>query len=68
MELADDETTGAQIEITNYNPKTLKAASGVSLPANECIRLGLLLTEALGALHDHGLTHRDIKPSNIIFV
>ncbi|MGZ4984070.1 MAG: protein kinase domain-containing protein, partial [Chthoniobacterales bacterium] len=68
MELADDETSGAEIEITNYSPRTLKTNGGAPLPANECIRLGLLLTEALGTLHDHGLTHRDIKPSNIIFV
>jgi len=68
MELADDEVTGAKIDLTNYTPRTLKSADGVALPANECIRLGTLLTEALGALHDHGLTHRDIKPSNIIFV
>ncbi|MGZ5022586.1 MAG: protein kinase domain-containing protein, partial [Chthoniobacterales bacterium] len=68
MELADDETSGAEIEITNYSPRTLKTNGGAPLPANECIRLGLRLTEALGTLHDHGLTHRDIKPSNIIFV
>ncbi len=68
MELADDETSGAQIDLANYSPRTLKSNPAAALPANECIRLGLLLTEALGALHDHGLTHRDIKPSNIIFV
>ncbi|HMJ05812.1 MAG TPA: PEGA domain-containing protein [Chthoniobacterales bacterium] len=68
MELADDETSGARIEIKRYTPKTLKVASGAALPVSECIRLGLLLTEALEALHGHGLTHRDIKPSNIIFV
>src|SRR5947209_1672760 len=49
MELADDETTGPDIDITRYSPKTLKASA--PLPANECIRLGQLLTEALAALH-----------------
>ncbi|MDQ2659356.1 MAG: protein kinase, partial [Verrucomicrobiota bacterium] len=68
MELADDETSGSEIELTRYTPKTLKAADRAALPADECVRLGLLITEALGALHAHGLTHRDIKPSNIIFV
>ena len=68
MELADDETSGAQIDITRYTPRTLKVANRAALPASECVRLGLLITEALGALHRHGLTHRDIKPSNIIFV
>src|SRR5207244_7380868 len=36
-------------------------------PAEQSIRPGGVLTEALEALHTHGLTHRDIKPSNIIF-
>ena len=68
MELADDETTGADIDITRYKPKTLKTTERAALPVQECVRLGLLITQALGALHRHGLTHRDIKPSNIIFV
>ena len=38
------------------------------MPADECLRFGLLLADALGALHREGLAHRDIKPSNIIFV
>jgi serine/threonine protein kinase len=68
MELADDETSGAKIEVTRYTPKTLQSANRAALPVQECVRLGLLITEALEALHRHGLTHRDIKPSNIIFV
>jgi eukaryotic-like serine/threonine-protein kinase len=68
MELADDQVSGAEIEITRYAPKTLKADLGHTLPAEECFRIGLLLAEALGALHRAGLAHRDIKPSNIIFV
>src|SRR5262245_56343919 len=38
------------------------------LPFEQCVELGLSLTQALGKLHSHGLIHRDIKPSNIIFV
>ena len=68
MELADDETSGAEIDLTRYSPKTLRATNRAALPVSECVRLGLLITEALEALHRHGLTHRDIKPSNIIFV
>ena len=68
MELADDQVTGPEIEITNYKPKTLKAEVGHALPVEECLRVGLLLADALGALHREGLAHRDIKPSNIIFV
>jgi len=38
------------------------------LPLQECVRIGLVLAEALDFLHRQGLTHRDIKPQNIIFV
>jgi hypothetical protein len=70
MEVADDSTTGPEIDPAGYHPKTLKSLLDVRgrLPASECLDLGLSLTEALQALHDRGLTHRDIKPSNIIFV
>jgi serine/threonine protein kinase len=54
----------------SYIPRTLQseATTRGALPAEECIVLGLALTEALGQLHAQGLVHRDIKPSNIIFV
>lgn len=70
MELADDSTTGDQIDCSCYQPKTLKSLLDTRgrLPAAECLELGLSLTDALQSLHDRGLTHRDIKPSNIIFV
>jgi eukaryotic-like serine/threonine-protein kinase len=70
MELADDHVAGRNIDIVNYEPRTLKSdlARHKRLSANESIQLGLSLTEALEALHRHGLTHRDIKPSNIIFM
>jgi len=69
MELADDHVAGRKIDITNYEPRTLKSdlARHQRLSAEESIRLGSSLTDALEALHAHGLTHRDIKPSNIIF-
>jgi tetratricopeptide (TPR) repeat protein len=38
------------------------------LPLDECVQIGLALTQALAYLHRQGLVHRDIKPSNIIFV
>lgn len=70
MELADDHVAGRQIDISSYEPRTLKTdlARHKRLPASESIVLGLSLTEALEALHAHALTHRDIKPSNIIFI
>ena len=70
MELADDHLAGRTIDIGSYEPRTLKTdlTRHKRLSADESIRLGLSLTEALEALHTRGLTHRDIKPSNIIFI
>jgi serine/threonine protein kinase len=70
MELADDQLAGRRIDINTYEPRTLKIdlARHKRLSADDSIRLGLSLTEALQALHARGLTHRDIKPSNIIFI
>jgi hypothetical protein len=69
MELADDHLAGRKIDIAHYEPRTLKSDLGrhKRLSADESIRLGVSLTEALDALHSRGLAHRDIKPSNIIF-
>jgi len=70
MELADDHLAGREIDIASYEPRTLKSDLGRQkrLSADESIRLGISLTEALEALHTRGLAHRDIKPSNIIFI
>ena len=70
MELADDHLAGRKIDIVSYQPRTLKTdlARHKRLSADDSIRLGLSLTEALEALHARGLSHRDIKPSNIIFI
>src|SRR5213596_205218 len=70
MELADDHLAGRRIDIQTYEPRTLKTdlARHKRLSADESIRVGLSLTEALQALHARGLIHRDIKPSNIIFI
>jgi len=70
MELADDHLVGRKIDVINYAPRTLKSELDrqKQLSASESIQVGLSLTEALAALHGHGLTHRDIKPSNIIFI
>ena len=70
MELADDHLAGRNIDIVHYEPRTLKSEleRQKHLSASESIRLGVSLTEALQALHEHELIHRDIKPSNIIFI
>ena len=52
----------------NPQPSALNPQPTARLPLDECIQLGLSLTNALAYLHGQGLVHRDIKPSNIIFV
>jgi len=70
MDLADDAARGRHIAPETYEPRTLRADLDrhQRLPVQECIRIGLALTSALGHLHRFGVVHRDIKPSNIIFV
>ena len=70
MELGDDQVSEQKIDPENYAPRTLGKDISLqgSLPMQDCLQLGLALTQALAELHKHGLVHRDIKPSNIIFV
>lgn len=72
MELGDDVATGQDINPVEYEPRTLRAdthqGAGVQWDTNECIDVGLRLSEALDHLHERGLAHRDVKPSNVIFV
>lgn len=74
-EKSDGEAEGsapdsAQCSQPAYAPHTLAAdlKRDGRRSLDECIRLGLSLTDALVYLHGQGLVHRDIKPSNIIFV
>jgi WD40 repeat protein len=70
MELGDDETTGQNIDPETYRPRTLGTAivRQGRLPFDECLRLGISLSDGLAHLHRAGLIHRDLKPSNIVFV
>lgn len=54
----------------SYVPRTLAAdaAERGRIPAADCLRLAIALSNALVHLHQNGLIHRDIKPSNVIFV
>src|SRR5712692_4370267 len=70
MEIGDDEQNGQAINPDSYSPKTLAkelTSRGMS-PFEECLQIGLSLSNALARLHQHGLIHRDVKPSNIILV
>jgi CHASE2 domain-containing sensor protein/class 3 adenylate cyclase len=72
MELGDAMGGGWDKNPRLYKPRDLATvramAPGRRLPLQECVRIGLALSEALEFLHQQGLTHRDIKPQNIIFV
>ncbi len=70
MELGDDEVSGQNIVPEKYSANTLarKISAHGKLSFDECLKLGLAISDALAELHKHGLVHRDIKPSNIIYI
>jgi hypothetical protein len=72
MELGDSQNPGWEELPELYKPIDLenlrKKSENQRLPAAECVRICLSLTETLDFLHSRKLIHRDIKPSNVIFV
>ena len=70
MELGDALDDGPDIHPETYRVKTLDQwlkRDGCLAP-DQCLKLGLRLSDALAHLHQVGLVHRDVKPPNIIFV
>jgi serine/threonine protein kinase len=70
MEVCDDASSGQRIDAEGYTPKTLATELQWrgKLSPEECLGLGLALSQALEHLHQQQLIHRDIKPANIIYV
>lgn len=71
MELADDASgLPGEIDPGAYRARTLASdlREHAVRSVAECVAFGIRIGEALGHLHNVGLTHRDVKPSNIIFV
>src|SRR5262245_9689588 len=70
LELADDQTTGQQIDPGSYQPQTLRdmPASHARPDFAECLNVCLALASAVQHLHEHGLIHGDIKLSTVLLV
>jgi serine/threonine protein kinase len=71
MELGDSLEAGWEKFPNAYKPRDLSRecarAPQRRLPIEECLRIGLILTDTLDFIHRSGMTHRDIKPQNIVF-
>ncbi len=70
MELADDVSTGRDIQAATYMPHTLglQMRREKRVTAEKCLKLGSSVAEGLHYLHENKLIHRDVKPSNLIFI
>jgi CHASE2 domain-containing sensor protein len=70
MELSDplDPAWDHQSPFEPFSLNNYCGKAGGRLAVHECLRIGIMLAEALDILHQADLVHRDIKPANIVFV
>lgn len=70
MELGDGQAGGQDFDPATYTAKTLESERRRlgHFSVEDCVALGLHLSDALEFLHASKLAHRDIKPHNIIYV
>ena len=62
---ADDSTDFIVMEYVEGNPlKTL--ITSVGMPAEDVVKLGIQIADAVACAHEHGIIHRDLKPGNIL--
>ncbi len=72
MELADSLAADWEANPATYKPSDLVSVraglKGRRLPVRDCVKLGIILCQAMEFLHQKGFIHRDIKPQNIVYV
>jgi eukaryotic-like serine/threonine-protein kinase len=53
------------MELVEGRPLSELIPSG-GLPLDALLRIGIAVSDAIGAAHQRGITHRDLKPANVI--
>jgi Tol biopolymer transport system component len=53
------------MELVEGEPLSSRLPAG-GLPFDELLRLGIEMTDAVGAAHERGIVHRDLKPANVL--
>jgi serine/threonine protein kinase len=61
----NDGVRALALELVEGGTLAQRIGSGLSLSADEAIRLSQQIADALDAAHERGIVHRDLKPSNV---